>query len=164
SSSRSRARRWRGVGGRIEARARDESAGASFLVPKQSLGTRGGNGPADKALALAPLTGRRYRPAAQEKAAARARTPPPPPGGAKPQEGSLPRLTPLRRFGIFAALTLLLSAAAAPTFSRPGVSPMTTTRVWLPLTLSLALHALFGLAVVLLPSGEWVQADGPVAA
>jgi hypothetical protein len=50
------------------------------------------------------------------------------------------------------------SAAAPPRRTRPAA------RVWLPLSLSLALHALFGLAVVLLSPGEGVRADGPVSA
>jgi len=37
-------------------------------------------------------------------------------------------------------------------------------RVWLPLTLSLGLHALIGLAVVLIPSGEGAHAGGPLPA
>jgi hypothetical protein len=41
---------------------------------------------------------------------------------------------------------------------------MTAARVWLPLTISLALHALFGLAVVLLSSPEGVHAEGPIRA
>jgi hypothetical protein len=35
-------------------------------------------------------------------------------------------------------------------------------RVWLPLGLSLAMHALFGLAVLLLPTGDGARAGGPV--
>ncbi len=49
-------------------------------------------------------------------------------------------------------------AVPPPPRTRPAA------RVWLPLGLSLALHALFGLAVVLLSPGEGVLAGGPVPA
>jgi hypothetical protein len=44
----------------------------------------------------------------------------------------------------------------------PRVRP--AARVWLPLALSLTLHALFGLAVFLIPSGEGARAGGPLPA
>jgi hypothetical protein len=49
-------------------------------------------------------------------------------------------------------------AVPPPPRARPAA------RVWLPLALSLTLHALFGLAVVLIPSGEGAHAGGPLPA
>jgi hypothetical protein len=44
----------------------------------------------------------------------------------------------------------------------PPVHPRPATRVWLPLAVSLALHALFGLAAVIVTSGEMGRGIGPV--
>jgi len=48
------------------------------------------------------------------------------------------------------------AVAPPPRRTRP------VARVWVPLGLSLALHALFGLALVVLSSGEGAQAEGPL--